>query len=749
MSIDPSEFEGQSVLILGNGNSAMETASNLINVAGYIHVASRSPVRLTIATHYVGDVRLTAQVGAVLEAYQLKSLGGFAEKDYDALVDGVGQWSIEFIKGEDGRIRLASKADANVYPFDRAYDRVLRCLGWRFNNTIFGDSVMPEMMALDKANVAAKMKAEGKGVAMAQKTRAVDAQEPEDDEDDEEEPADLYGEEEEEEEEEGAADNTGQPIQERSTGRKGMVLAHGALEERGRKKKKKSAKWVEKYGRAIRWNDGEMVLELYPKEENKQKKEITILSAEVVDCEDEDKTQSERHTGAPGCFSVKKARGGSTVVLRAPIRPQDAGNWVQALGKDGDKLRLRWQDMSEDISSVTPELEPQAYNAGAEPEDSSPPKPTKRSPKYPEITGGYESVNVEDMFFAGTLAHGRDWRKSAGGFIHGFRYTARALFNVLGERFEETEWPHEKLNYHVADVIGMMHSRINEASGIYQMFAELVDVVAIPPDRSHILYYREVPRGYVNSLVPADWAHMTVGFEYGPKNPGRERPSSNHPGRDVFRRARTPFSNHSTGWIGVSELVHPVCHFYYPDGVVLDPTTSDDRAFDLKITSWDATIFVDPQFSTGHVAKENPAQLARFGGYFDSLPDAYRRGVTEVEFHLLEDFATDWTQAHKWEGFFEYFNHVIRDWHDYTDSDAAHWAVGALSSPACSSALRANGKRKGRCCSEHRSGDRLASPGHEAVPLPALLLPRHHSPRCAPPGHCTPASSSWARGLRF
>ena len=33
--------------------------------------------------------------------------------------------------------------------------------------------------------------------------------------------------------------------------------------------------------------DGEMVLELYPKEENKQKKDITILSAEVVDAKDE------------------------------------------------------------------------------------------------------------------------------------------------------------------------------------------------------------------------------------------------------------------------------------------------------------------------------------------------------------------------------------------------------------------------------------------------------------------------------
>ena len=30
------------------------------------------------------------------------------------------------------------------------------------------------------------------------------------------------------------------------------------------------------------------------------------------------------------------------------------------------------------------------------------------------------------MYFAGTIAHGMDWRKAAGGFIHGFRYTAQA-----------------------------------------------------------------------------------------------------------------------------------------------------------------------------------------------------------------------------------------------------------------------------------------------------------------------------------
>jgi hypothetical protein len=40
-------------------------------------------------------------------------------------------------------------------------------------------------------------------------------------------------------------------------------------------------------------------------------------------------------------------------------------------------------------------------------------------------------VNVPGLYFAGNLAHGKDHLKSAGGFIHGFRYTARALFRIL------------------------------------------------------------------------------------------------------------------------------------------------------------------------------------------------------------------------------------------------------------------------------------------------------------------------------
>eukprot|EP01050_Picozoa_sp_SAG11_P007710 SAG11_NODE_652_length_7925_cov_3.950166_8_plen_82_part_00 len=41
--------------------------------------------------------------------------------------------------------------------------------------------------------------------------------------------------------------------------------------------------------------------------------------------------------------------------------------------------------------------------------------------KFPALTAEYESVNVEGLFVAGAASHGRDHRRGAGGFIHGFR----------------------------------------------------------------------------------------------------------------------------------------------------------------------------------------------------------------------------------------------------------------------------------------------------------------------------------------
>lgn len=107
------DYVGKSVLIFGKGNAGMETAANLLDVANYVHVTSRSPVRLALATHYVGDVRLTGRAGSVLEGYQLKSMNGFFDTKWDQLIDYV-----EFRQVEDGdgvtRIRLAPLASGGL-----------------------------------------------------------------------------------------------------------------------------------------------------------------------------------------------------------------------------------------------------------------------------------------------------------------------------------------------------------------------------------------------------------------------------------------------------------------------------------------------------------------------------------------------------------------------------------------------------------------------------------------------------------
>lgn len=139
--------------------------------------------------------------------------------------------------------------------------------------------------------------------------------------------------------------------------------------------------------------------------------------------------------------------------------------------------------------------------------------------KHPATTARYESDTVPGLYFAGTLAHGLDAKKSSGGFIHGFRYTARALHRVLEEEeagiaaaaqaaragepvlaevgvaadgapsadLPQQAGPSPPLPWPRTPVAGLRRlvaallRRVNVASGIYQMFGALADVVLLRP----------------------------------------------------------------------------------------------------------------------------------------------------------------------------------------------------------------------------------------------------------------------------
>jgi thioredoxin reductase len=137
MPVDPRDFLDQRVLIIGKGNSAFETAENLMETTTLIHVAGPSAVRMAWRTHYVGHLR--AVNNNFLDTYQLKSA--------NAILDGTIK---NIARDEDGYTVTFSFSRANEVIKELHYDRVLACTGFAFDDSIFDDSCRPRLVINDR-----------------------------------------------------------------------------------------------------------------------------------------------------------------------------------------------------------------------------------------------------------------------------------------------------------------------------------------------------------------------------------------------------------------------------------------------------------------------------------------------------------------------------------------------------------------------------------------------------------------------
>src|SRR5499426_2886882 len=117
VSVNPRDFVDQKVLIIGKGNSAFETADNLMETAAVIHVAGPSSIKFAWRSHFVGHLR--AVNNNLLDTYQLKS--------QNALLDG----RVERIERRDGSYVVTfSFSRANEVRKELRYDRVIVCTGF-------------------------------------------------------------------------------------------------------------------------------------------------------------------------------------------------------------------------------------------------------------------------------------------------------------------------------------------------------------------------------------------------------------------------------------------------------------------------------------------------------------------------------------------------------------------------------------------------------------------------------------------
>uniref|UniRef100_A0A915L503 FAD/NAD(P)-binding domain-containing protein n=1 Tax=Romanomermis culicivorax TaxID=13658 RepID=A0A915L503_ROMCU len=181
---------------------------------------------------------------------------------------------------------------------------------------------------------------------------------------------------------------------------------------------------------------------------------------------------------------------------------------------------------------------------------------TKISDKYPLINHDYQSADYPGLYFLGTVSHSLDFRKSAGGFIHGFRYSVRALHKILEYRNHGIMWPSKirKIDQLVSSIL----NRANEASGLYQMFGHLCDIAIVDKMNKTFTYLEEYPVNLLPHILkytghefdPDENKLFVLTLEYGKK--------FSEPGADHFSRNRAVLDNPANE----SNFLHPIIYFY-------------------------------------------------------------------------------------------------------------------------------------------------------------------------------------------
>ena len=135
--------------------------------------------------------------------------------------------------------------------------------------------------------------------------------------------------------------------------------------------------------------------------------------------------------------------------------------------------------------------------------------------RFPAQTSEWESTNVPDMYFAGTLMQVRDYKKSTSGFIHGFRYCIRALHRMLERKYHGRSWPDRRLPAVPLALMEAVIARVNRTSALWQEFGFLCDLIVLGSD-GYARYYEELPVDYVQESEFGPESYFTVTLEYGP-----------------------------------------------------------------------------------------------------------------------------------------------------------------------------------------------------------------------------------------
>jgi thioredoxin reductase len=217
--------------------------------------------------------------------------------------------------------------------------------------------------------------------------------------------------------------------------------------------------------------------------------------------------------------------------------------------------------------------------------------------KYPKIKPHYESNNNKNLYFIGSLMHSLDFKKSSGGFIHGFRYLIKNFININYEL--EFNINIFKNNY-INSVVRQIYHKINNTSPMYQMYGEIVDFFYFDKKTNEIIYYNNVS---INLLLNGYFKMETDQFFIVSLEFNKKRITDIH----GFDNKLSSIGNESS-----ASLLHPILRAYnYVEENLLDSNYSSLEKDNQIIKS----LLIDEI----HFDEDIYANFTHFSQYYEKL----------------------------------------------------------------------------------------------------------------------------------
>ncbi|MBC6477056.1 MAG: NAD(P)-binding domain-containing protein [Hormoscilla sp. GM7CHS1pb] len=136
--------------------------------------------------------------------------------------------------------------------------------------------------------------------------------------------------------------------------------------------------------------------------------------------------------------------------------------------------------------------------------------------KFPAMTSEWESLNVQDMYFAGTLMQVRDFHKTHSNVIHGFRFNIKALSHIWEEKYHGKSLPYQELPLKPQAIVDKAIARVSTSAAIFLQQGFLCDLIVICKSSQTARYYEGFPVDYVRE---SDFAkqeqYYTITMEFG------------------------------------------------------------------------------------------------------------------------------------------------------------------------------------------------------------------------------------------